>query len=390
MKRPKQPSTSTAETVAAARAFTRRTLLKGSVAAGGTAAVLGAASQVGAPYIGTAKAKTTTWKIQTSWWNGVQGWPYFEKWCKTIIEKTGGELELKPFAGGAAVGTFEMLEATRSGVLDAMNWWTLYGAGRLPATVFLSSYPLGLRNPHEFDTFYYGMGGLEITREMYAKLGLMYVAPVHMGPNIIHSKTPLRSIEDFKGRKMRVPGGMVAELFTAAGAKTTLLPGSEIYPAMEKGTIDVTDVVGPAINYDMGLAQVAPYISMGPAGFMSIYQPVDVMDFTVNMKRWNALSPQMKQFFELEVHHYSDLHHAFIQKLDFDAWEKFKKAGTRVIRLQERDVEEFTKLAVPLWYKWANKDKTAARIFKIQLDYMMSGSLGYVTPSMIKGQKLNL
>ena len=84
---------------------------------------------------------------------------------------------------------------------------------------------------------------------------------------------------------MRVPGGMVAELFTAAGAKTTLLPGSEIYPAMEKGTIDITDVVGPAINYDMGLAQVAKFISMGPPGFMSIYQPVDLMDLTVNMDR---------------------------------------------------------------------------------------------------------
>ena len=390
MRNGKQTKRLTADTVAAAKAFTRRSLLKGSVAVGGAAAVFGAASQMGAPYIGTAKAKTTTWKIQTSWWNGVQGWPYFEKWCKTIIEKTGGELELKPFAGGAAVGTFEMLEATRSGVLDAMNWWTLYGAGRLPASVFLSSYPLGLRNPHEFDTFFYGMGGLEITRELYAKLGLFYVAPIHMGPNIIHSKTPLRTIEDFKGKKMRVPGGLVAELFTAAGAKTTLLPGSEIYPAMEKGTIDVTDVVGPAINWDMGLGQVAKYISMGPPGFMSIYQPVDVMDFTVNMDRWNALSPQMRQFFEMECHVYSDMHHAFIQKLDFDAWDKFTKAGVRVIRLQQRDVEEFTKLAVPLWFKWANKDKTAARIFKIQLDYMMSGSLGYVTPDMIKGQKLDL
>lgn len=390
MKRKKQGGTTTMATLAAAKEFTRRSLIKGSVAAGGTAAVLGAASQLGAPYIRTAKAETTTWKIQTSWWNGVQGWPYFENWCNTIIEKTSGELELKPFAGGAAVGTFEMLEATRSGVLDAMNWWTLYGAGRLPASVFLSSYPLGLRNPHEWDVFFYGMGGLEITRELYAGLGLYYVGPVHHGPNIIHSKTPLRSIEDFKGRKMRVPGGMVAELFTAAGAKTTLLPGSEIYPAMEKGTIDVTDVVGPAINWDMGLGQVAKYISMGPPGFMSIYQPVDLMDFTVNMDRWNALSPQMKQFFDLEVQAYSNQHHAFIQDLDFKAWDNFTKAGVKVIRLKQRDVEEFTKLAVPLWYKWANKDKTAARIFKIQLDYMMSGSLGYVTPDMIEGQKLNL
>ena len=48
-----------------------------------------------------------------------------------------------------------------------------------------------------------------------------------------------------------------------------------------------------------------------------------------------------------------------------------------------------TKLAVPRWFAWANKDRDAARIFKVQLDYMMSGSLGYVTPDTIKGQKLN-
>ena len=256
--------------------------------------------------------------------------------------------------------------------------------------MFLSSYPLGLRNPHEWDVFFYGLGGLEITRKLYEQYGLYYVGQIQHGPNIIHSKTPIRSIEDFKGKKMRVPGGMVAELFTAAGAKTTLLPGSEIYPAMEKGTIDITDVVGPAINYDMGLAQVAKFISMGPPGFMSIYQPVDLMDLTVNMDRWNALSPQMKQFVEMETQVYSNSHHAEIQRLDQLAWKKFDDAKVNVIRLTQRDVEEFTKLAVPLWYKWANKDKTAAQIFKIQLDYMMSGSLGYVTPGMIKGQTLNM
>ena len=59
-----------------------------------------------------------------------------------------------------------------------------------------------------------------------------------------------------------------------------------------------------------------------------------------------------------------------------------------VTRLGESDVERFTQLAVPLWYKWANKDADAARVFKVQLDYMMSGSLGYVDNAMIKGQSL--
>jgi TRAP-type mannitol/chloroaromatic compound transport system substrate-binding protein len=247
---------------------------------------------------------------------------------------------------------------------------------------------MSMRNPHEWDVFYYALGGLEIARELFAKSGMYYVGPIHHGPNIIHSKVPIRSIDDFKGRKMRVPGGMVSELFSAAGAKTTLLPGSEIFPALEKGTIDVADYVGPAINYALGFHQVTKYISMGPAGFMSIYQPVDLMDLTVGMRSWNKLSKEMKQFVEMEVHVYSDMHHAGIQKADQEAWKKFTEAGTIVTRLGEDDVKKFTDIAVPLWYKWANKDEYAAKVFKIQLDYMMSGSLGYVTPDMIKGQKL--
>ncbi|MBU0462662.1 MAG: TRAP transporter substrate-binding protein DctP [Proteobacteria bacterium] len=353
--------------------------------------VMAAAAVTAAPAlfnIGTAAAKGTTWKIQTSWPGGA-GLNIFKKWCDSIVEKTGGELAFKGFGAKDVVGDFQMFDAVKNGVLDAMNPFTIYWAGRMPASVFLTSYPMGPRNPAEWDVFYYALGGLEIARKLFAENGMYYVGPVHHGPNIIHSKVPIRSIDDFKGRKMRVPGGMVSEFFSAAGAKTTLLPGSEIFPALEKGTIDVADYVGPAVNYDLGFHQVTKYISMGPAGFMSIYQPVDLMDLTVGNRPWEALSKEMKQFVEMEVHVYSDMHHAGIQKADQEAWKKFEEAGTIVTRLQDSDVEKFTEIAVPLWYNWANKDKSAAEVFKIQLDYMMSPSLGYVTPEMIKGQKLN-
>ena len=362
---------------------TRRRFLKKSVAAG-----LGAA--VAAPQIfniRTAAAKGTTWRIQTSWPGGI-GLEIFKSWCNGIQEKSGGELIFKGFTAKDVVGDFQLFDAVKNGVLEGMNPFTIYWAGRMPASVFLTSYPMGLRNPHEWDVFYYGLGGIEITRELFAKFNMYYVGPIHHGPNIIHSKVPIRSIDDFRGRKMRVPGGMVSELFSAAGAKTTLLPGSEIFPALEKGTIDVADYVGPAVNYALGFHQVTKYISMGPAGFMSIYQPVDLMDLTVGMKAWNALPKHLKTFVEMEVHSYSDMHHAAIQKADQDAWVKFEEAGTVVTRLSEDDVEAFTKLAVPLWYKWANRDKWAAKVFKMQLDYMMSGSLGYANPDMIKGQTL--
>jgi TRAP-type mannitol/chloroaromatic compound transport system substrate-binding protein len=363
----------------------RRRVIKG---AAGMGAAVAAGAALGFPHVRKAgAATTTTWRIQTSWPGGV-GLDIFKKWCAGIKEKTSGELEFKAFGANDVVGEFQLFDAVRRGALEAMNPFTLYWAGRMPASVFLSSYPLGPRNPHEWDVFYYGLGGLEITREIFAKHGLYYVGPIHHGPNIIHSKVPIRSIDDFRGRKMRLPGGIVAEVFQAAGAKTTLLPGSAIFPALEKGTIDVADYVGPAINYALGFHQVTKYISMGPPGFMSIYQPVDLMDLTVSQTAWNKLSKAMKQFVEMEVHVYSDLHHAAIQKADQDSWKKFEEAGTIITRLSESDVEQFTQISVPLWFKWARKDGDAARVFKIQLDYMMSGSLGYVTPAMIKGQSL--
>ncbi|MGD2269071.1 MAG: TRAP transporter substrate-binding protein DctP [Desulfobacterales bacterium] len=361
---------------------TRRNFLKKAAAVGAGAAVAPTLFN-----IRTAKAKTTTWRIQTSWPGGI-GLEIFNNWCNSIIEKTGGELAFTPFGAKAVVGEWQLFDAVKNKVLEAMNPFTLYWAGRMPASVFFSSYPLGPRQNQEWDVFYYALGGLELAREEFAKFGMYYVGPIHHGPNIIHSKVPIRSIDDFKGRKMRVPGGMVAELFSAAGAKTTLLPGSEIFPALDKGTIDVADYVGPAINYALGFHQATKYISMGPPGYMSIYQPVDLMDLTVGMRAWNALSKEMKQFVEMEVKSYSLEHFAKIQKADQEAWKKFEEAGSVVTRLREDDVAAFTKLAVPLWYNWANKDKAAARAFKIQLDYMMSGSLGYVTPDMIKGQKL--
>jgi TRAP-type mannitol/chloroaromatic compound transport system substrate-binding protein len=353
-----------------------------------TTAALGATTIAGAPFIGNAQAaKTTTWKVQTSWPGGI-GLEVFKEWCGSIKEKTGGELAFKAFGAKDVVGEFQLFDAVKNGVIDAMNPFTLYWAGRMPSAVFLSSYPMALRNPHEWDVFYYGLGGLELAREAFGKMGMHYVGPIHHGPNIIHSKVPINSIDDFKGRKMRLPGGMVAELFQAAGAKTTLLPGSEIFPALEKGTIDVADYVGPAINHALGFHQVTDFISMGPPGFMSIYQPVDLMDLTVGQKSWDKLSKNMKQFVEMEVKSYSIHHHAQIQAADQKAWKKFEEAGTEVTRLSESDVEAFTKLAIPLWYKWANKDKYAAKAFKIQLDYMKSGSLGYVTDDMIKGHSL--
>ena len=279
----------------------------------------------------------------------------------------------------------------KNGVLEAMNSFTLYWAGKVPATAFLSSYLMGLRYPHEWDVFFYSKGGLKLAREIFAKQGLMYVGRIHHGPNIIHSKKPIRSIEDFKDLKLRVPGGMIAEGFAAIGAKTTLLPGGEVFSALEKGTIEAADYTGPAVNWDLGFQQVTKYIWMGPVGLESIYQPVDLMDFCVGMNHWNKLSPKMKQWVEDEIEVYSRIHHAR------DPEGRHGSLG----RSSRRPAPRSTGCRSRIWRNSSaspcrsgssgpTRTRTRRASSRLQLEVMESPTFGYVTPDMYKGQKLDL
>lgn len=355
-----------------------------------SAAAVGGITVLGAPYIrDAAAAKGTTWKVQSVWDAGTTGYQLFEEWCKGIEEKSSGELSFKPFpAKSIAADNNALFEAVRSGVLQAMNPFTLYWAGKIPATVFLSSYPLGPDQPAQWDTMFYGLGMLEATREIYNKFGLHYVGPIQHDANIIHSKVPINGVDDLRGKKIRLPGGMVAEVFQQFGVSTVSLPGSDIFPALEKGTIDAADYVGPAVNWDLGFAQVTKYILMGPPGTMSIYQPVDLMDLTVNRRAWERLSPQMQTFVEDQVKTYSLHHFTTIQKRNVDAMEKFREAGSEVSRLDSEDVRKFREAAIPIWFKWAKKDADATRIFKIHLDFMTNEILGYLTPEDVKDYSL--
>ncbi|GMG83218.1 TRAP transporter substrate-binding protein DctP [Paralimibaculum aggregatum] len=352
-----------------ARGSSRREFLRGSAVAG--------AATLAAPALATAQGATTTWRVQTAW-SGGAGLETFRAWCASIVEKTNGQLAFEPLDPSNGVGGFKIYNAVSEGRFEAGNVFTIYSGQLFPAGDFLSSYPMAMRAPHEFDTFYYGLGGLELARRQFANIGLHYVGPVHHGPNIIHSKKMINRIDDFRGLRMRTPGGMVAELFQAVGAETVSLPGEKIFAALQSGEIDCADYVGPAINYDLGFAKETRFISMGPPGYMSVYQPVDLMDLTVNMAAWQALAPEMQFFLDNEVQAYSNLHHAAIQKADQEAWPKFEEAGTMVTRLSDEDVRLLTKLALPIWMKYAKRDAASTEIFKIQLDYMTSGSLGYV------------
>ena len=354
------------------------------------AAAAGAAV-LAAPHVRNAEAaRSHVWKVQSTWDAGTTGYRLFEAWAKSFQEKSDGELEMRPFpAKAVAADNNALFDAVRTGVLQGMNPFTLYWSGKIPASVFLSSYPAGPDQVSQWDTMFYGLGLLEMTREIYQKFGLFYVGPIQHDANIIHSKQPVESLEQLQGMKIRLPGGMVAEVFEKFGVSTTSMPGSDIYPALEKGTIDAADYVGPAINWDLGFAEVTNYIiCMGPPGQTSLYQPVDLMDLTVNMGAWKRLPEKLQRFVEEQVQTYSVHHFVTIQEADLRAMAQFLEAGTTVSRLPAEDVKRFRQAAIPVWYKWAALNDDAKRVFQLQLDYMLNPYMGYVSPDDLAGLSL--
>ncbi len=362
----------------------RRGFLKKSAALGVGGAILGA------PFISTQAQDGVRVRIQSSWQPGTTGYQTFEKWAKSVQELTSGEVRIEPHPAGAIVGDFSLVDGVRDGVIEGQNMFTVYWAGKMPAGVFFSSYPMALSVPHHWDVMYDAYGGTGLVKDLYRKFGIEYLGHVHHDMNLIHSKTPLRSFDDFKGKKIRFPGGIVAETFASVGVRTTLLPGSEVYPALEKGTIDAADFVGPAVNYELGFHQVTDYIIMGPTSTPCLHQPVDLMDIAIQKRTFDRLSSQTQDLMHDLVAAYSRQHYAAIQEANRKAWPKYREAGTEVIHLTEEDAQRFREAAVPKWFEWANKDKDAARLFKVHLETMKDPSIAVITDEDVAGHELNV
>ena len=161
-------------------AASRRRFL--TAAAGGTAVA-------GFPAVVTAQS-SVKWRVQTAHEPGTVGYTAFQKYCVNVKVLSEGRLEFQPLPAGAIVGTFEMFEAVKGGVLDAMHSFTIYWPGRIPVAAFLSSYPLALDRPDQWETWFYELGGLQIARKAYQPHNMFYVGPIQHDLNLIHSRSP--------------------------------------------------------------------------------------------------------------------------------------------------------------------------------------------------------
>ncbi len=237
--------------------------------------------------------KKTVVKLATSWpahfpimGTGV------EKFAQRVKDISGGSLEIKLYPKNTLVPALAVFDACSSGQIDAFHSGPYYWKGKNSAFSLYSGIPFGF-TAQEINSWMLFGGGLELWRDQYAKYNLH---PFMGGNTSIQMggwfRKPIESLKDMDGLKMRIPG-LGGEVFAKMGVNPILLPAGEIYTSLERGVIDATEWVGPALDIKMGFYKVAPYYYSG------WHEPGSILELTFNKNFYSKLGFEHQSMIEV-------------------------------------------------------------------------------------------
>lgn len=256
-------------------------------------ATCAAATVVLASITATAGAARDKLDIQSAWpLNLPASGANAEYLGEVLSAASGGELDATVYSAGKLVPALQIFDAVQQGTLDAGITSPLYVAGRFPAVQLFGGVPFGL-DPVAHAAWIYEGGGREIWEEIYAAQGVKTI-PCGLMTSEAGGwyNFEINSAADLKGKKLRF-AGLAGAAVAKAGASVVLLSVGDIYPSLEKGIIDGTELSMPAIDALLGLEQVGKYYY--PEGW---HQPAAMNELIVNMAKWDSLSDESKALIE--------------------------------------------------------------------------------------------
>jgi TRAP-type mannitol/chloroaromatic compound transport system substrate-binding protein len=219
----------------------------------------------------------------------------FKFFADRVDKLTAGQLKIEALPGGAIVPPFEILDATHKKVIDGAYGISYWWFGKNKAATLFANTPAGIAGMDAIDFigWLYDGGGLALWNEFYQKelrLNLVAFPSIPPSPQALGwFKRPIKDLADFKGMKCRQTG-IVAELYSKMGMAVVNMPGGEILPAAERGTIDCAEWVGGVEDLRLGLHTVWKY-HYTPG----MHESASVAELAINKDVWDSLPAQQKE-----------------------------------------------------------------------------------------------
>ncbi len=300
------------------------------------------------------------WKVVTTW---PPNFPVFQegvdRFAEDVRQMSGGRLDIKVFAGGELVPPLQTFDAVSQGTVEMGHGAAYYWAGKVPAGQFLSAVPFGMTAKGMHSWLYSG-GGLEIWRQLYEPFGLV---PFPMGNTGVQMggwfNKRIESVSDLKGLKMRIPG-LGGKVLAKAGGTPVLLAGGEIYTALERGTIDATEWVGPFHDQRLGLYRAAKYYY-----YPGWHEPGTTLELIVNRKAWEELPGDLQTIIRVAAMATNLWQYAQFETLNLKALRELKEQHqVQVLPFPDDVLIELRRLTGEALDEQAAKDAEFKRVYE--------------------------
>ncbi len=276
-----------------------------------------------------AKDKRVLLKVPVTFGTHLPGLGTTIKWVGDRIgTASGGSVKMKVYEPKKLVAPFEILDAVSSGKVNAGYATAGYWGGKIPASPIFSAVPFGPEAGEYMAWLYYG-NGRKLYQEMYDQAGYK----VHVIPcGIIAPETsgwfskPINSPEDLKGMRMRF-FGLGGQVMQKLGVSTSLIPGGEIFPALEKRAIDASEFSMPAIDKTLGFHKIVKYNY-----FPGWHQQATVFELLINKGVWNKMSESQQLVTEIMCQAAMTEGFAQGEAIQFDVMkENMEKRGVKIM-----------------------------------------------------------
>jgi TRAP-type mannitol/chloroaromatic compound transport system substrate-binding protein len=329
-------------------------------------------------------AEKVKWRMGSTWTPAINLYHGDKAMIQYVKDVTNGNFEIEWFPSGSLMGAFEYFDACSKGVVEAVGDWPSYWVSKDVAFDFLGSMPYAFTNM-DYMVWYYQFGGEELYNEAYGKFGMRYFnlgsTTSESGFRTTEKTGPIRTIADYKGKKLRTPARATIWILQQLGGAPVSMPGGEIYLAVERGTLDGAEFSSPGIDWEMGFAEITKYWSV-PCWF----QPASQVGVMINQKAWEALSPNYQNVIRVAAKAAAMEALSFYEADSGRAIPKFKEKGTEIVKLDDASLKKLDELAGE-YIIMAAKERGGlfAKILKSQMMYLneykdwrdMAGKFGF-------------
>jgi len=286
-----------------------------------------------------------------------------EEFCKLVTEMSGGRLKLMPCFGGEVLSQAEAFNGLRAGICQIGSPWPGFYTGALPEAMIETGLPFSVQNLHEQQIMIKERGWGELLREAYAERNLYWLGDFVQPRPATMFREPIQSLEELKGRKLRAPGGPVANTLAACGGKIVMLPVAELYTALMTGTVDGFTDGHLGMVYDLKLYEFAKYLMDPPLGML-------IGPVVVNMKAWNSLPKDLQLILQSAFDTYTIMIDTREGGYCSAKWTEMKTKGCKKCRLPESDRAELRKIADTIWNKAASANSRCTKMVDLLKEYL--------------------